>query len=388
MANQPQSIMPVMPPKPPANGNTGIVPPNPAAAPAPYRTTNAAINGVDPVRVQATPMAGYQPFIDSAYKQATSRLDPQFQQAENDFRQRMVSQGIPEGSQAYNDAYGNFSRAKNDAYASAENAAFGQGLAAQGQGFSQGAQQAQLAQALSQWNDQRALQSRGLDLQGQSINNQNSQFNASLANNKDQFGQTLGENQRQFDQNMGLSRDQFDTNTMMGLTQQDMQAFQLNQGANAQNYQMAMALMGMVPGAGPTQIDTYTPYNIQQNGAAQQAQIDQQQSNGFWGAIGSLGGAALSASTKPWIFSSRAMKEATGPLDPEQALAAVRSLPVDRWTYRGDPTPHVGTYAEDFNAALGLPVAPQIQIVDLFGALMASVQAIANRLDKMETARV
>lgn len=206
-----------------------------------------AVNGVDPVKVTPTTLSGMQPFIDAAMNQSTSRLDPQFAQAQAKFNQEMVNRGIPQGSEAYNAAWDDFSRSKNDAYASAMNAAMGQGLAAQGQAWGQGAQQAQLAQAMRQWSDQ-----------------------------------------------FGLNRDQLDLNAQNQFTQQDMDAWKMNQASEQQKFLMAQAMLGMVPNQAPTPIDTYSPYNMQMNGAIANNQANQSSSNGFWGALGQLGSAWLS----------------------------------------------------------------------------------------------
>lgn len=220
----------------------GYTPPTPNA-----NVPIGAVNGIDPVKVTPTTLQGYQPFIDMAYNQATSRLDPQFDQAEDKFRQQMVNQGIAQGSEAYNKAWDDFSRSKTDAYGSAMNAAMGQGLAAQGQAWGQGAQQAQLAQAMRQWADQ-----------------------------------------------FGLNRDQLDLNAQGQFTQQSMDAYKLNQASEQQKFLMAQALLGMVPNQSPAQIDTYSPYQLQQSGAVANANQNQQSSNGFWGALGQLGSAWLS----------------------------------------------------------------------------------------------
>lgn len=220
----------------------GYTPPTPNAA-----VPIGAVNGIDPVNVTPTSLTGMQPFIDAAYNQSASRLDPQFAQAEDKFRQQMVGQGIPQGSEAYEKAWDDFSRSKNDAYATALNAAMGQGLHAQGQAWGQGAQQTQLAQAMRQWADQ-----------------------------------------------FGLNRDQLDLNAQNQFTQQSMDAYKLNQLSEQQKFMMAQALLGMVPNQAPAQIDTYSPYQIQQSGAIANANQQSQQSNGFWGALGSLGSAWLS----------------------------------------------------------------------------------------------
>lgn len=68
--------------------------------------------------------------IESAYSQATSRLDPQWQQRESAERTRLLNQGLSEGSEAFRNAMSDFSRQRNDAYGSAMNSAIGQGTAA------------------------------------------------------------------------------------------------------------------------------------------------------------------------------------------------------------------------------------------------------------------
>jgi hypothetical protein len=55
------------------------------------------------------------------FSEATRQLDPMMQQREADFRQRMVNQGLAEGTEAYDKAFANFSRERNDAYSSARN---------------------------------------------------------------------------------------------------------------------------------------------------------------------------------------------------------------------------------------------------------------------------
>ncbi|MCK9988899.1 MAG: hypothetical protein AzoDbin1_05371 [Azoarcus sp.] len=68
--------------------------------------------------------------ITSAYDQAASRLDPQWSQREESTRAQLAAQGLDPGSQAYDNAMGNFGRDRNDAYTSAMANAIGQGTAA------------------------------------------------------------------------------------------------------------------------------------------------------------------------------------------------------------------------------------------------------------------
>lgn len=72
---------------------------------------------------------------DALYGQYTSRLDPRFAQQEADLRARLATQGITEGSEAYDRAMGNFGRERNDAYGSALNQAVAAGGAEQSRLF-------------------------------------------------------------------------------------------------------------------------------------------------------------------------------------------------------------------------------------------------------------
>ena len=83
---------------------------------------------------QGTAMTGdqaRQQAIDSAYGQATSRLDPQWSQRRDSLRQELANAGLDMGSEAYGNAMGDFGRQRNDAYTSAMADAIRQGTAAQ-----------------------------------------------------------------------------------------------------------------------------------------------------------------------------------------------------------------------------------------------------------------
>lgn len=62
-----------------------------------------------------------QAITDAMYKRTTANLDPQTQQASSDMRSRLASQGITEGSPAYQRAMDNQARQQSDAYAAARN---------------------------------------------------------------------------------------------------------------------------------------------------------------------------------------------------------------------------------------------------------------------------
>lgn len=75
--------------------------------------------------------AARQAAQDAAYRQATSRLDPQWQQAANQQETKLRNQGLTPGGEAYDNAMRDFNFGKNDAYSSAFNNSFNTGLAAQ-----------------------------------------------------------------------------------------------------------------------------------------------------------------------------------------------------------------------------------------------------------------
>jgi hypothetical protein len=108
--------------------------------------------------------------INGAYGQATSRLDPQWQQTTEQTQAQLYNQGLRPGDKAYDDAMGNMSRQKNDAYTSAMNSAIGQGTAAQQSLFSMGQQahQTGLSDLLTQRNE--PLSEMNSVMNGQGVN--------------------------------------------------------------------------------------------------------------------------------------------------------------------------------------------------------------------------
>jgi hypothetical protein len=99
--------------------------------------------------------------IQGAYGQATSRLDPRFQQAEDATRTRLSNMGLSDGDAAYDTQMGNFARDKNDAYSSAMNGAIAQGTQAGSAMFNQSLQGRQ--QMLGEANQQMNQPMQGLN---------------------------------------------------------------------------------------------------------------------------------------------------------------------------------------------------------------------------------
>lgn len=218
-------------------------------------------------------IASLQPWQDATYQQATRALDPQFQQAEARFNQDMINRGISQGSEAYTAARSDFDRARNDAYGSARNQALAQALAAQNQGFQQSFGLDQVAAQEAQASAARA----GAAMQD--------------AFNRDQFR----EGTRRWDLSRGDGLDQQDFMNLQSLMGFDFGAQQFDAGQQQQDYNNQMPFLGMIPNQGPSQIDTYSPYNLQAQQQQNNAANRQNQQNGTMSAIGTIAGAAAMA---------------------------------------------------------------------------------------------
>lgn len=240
-------------------------------------------------------VSAFRPFADAVYSEQQRLLDPQMQSQEAAFRQRMVNQGIQEGTPAFDAAYANFERSRNDAYSSARNQALAQALGAQNQFFGQNLANSQMGLQASMANASNGLQAAGLNqadrqfganlgMQGQLANASNAlqamglgqadrQFGANLGLQGQQMalqaalanagynlqGQQMGQQDRQFGSQMGLQYDQMynafnQQNAQFGANQQlayDQMGQQDRQFGAGQNFnqsqadiQMLMQLLG------------------------------------------------------------------------------------------------------------------------------------------------
>lgn len=91
---------------------------------------------------------------DAAYNQSASRLDPQWDQRQEQERGQLASQGLDPSSQAYQHQMDAFSRQRNDAYQGAQNNAFMTGSQAQANTFGEnmGARQQGINEMMQQRN--------------------------------------------------------------------------------------------------------------------------------------------------------------------------------------------------------------------------------------------
>lgn len=147
--------------------------------------------------------------IKAAYGQATSRLDPQWTQRDEQLRQRLANQGLDPDSEAGKNATHEFGQERNDAYGSAMNSAIGQGTAAGNSVFQNSlmARQTALAEALRKRGqplaELGALQ--GLMQQPQFNQVQGPQYlNASMAQSNDAWRAWQAQQQQQADMFGGI----------------------------------------------------------------------------------------------------------------------------------------------------------------------------------------
>ena len=90
--------------------------------------------------------------------------------------------------------------------------------------------------------------------------------------------------------------------------------------------------------------------------------------------------------------SDRNVKERFEAVEPRAVLAAVARLPINRWSYTGEPIRHLGPMAQDFAAAFGLGADDRhIFPLDAAGVALAAIQGLhavvqaqATRLEALE----
>lgn len=88
------------------------------------------------------------------------------------------------------------------------------------------------------------------------------------------------------------------------------------------------------------------------------------------------------------MFCDATLKEDIHAVAPEDILAKVRELPISRWKYINPalgPGDHIGPMAQDFNRLFQTAGGDtMIPMVNLFGVLIAAVQALAAKVEQLE----
>jgi hypothetical protein len=84
--------------------------------------------------------------------------------------------------------------------------------------------------------------------------------------------------------------------------------------------------------------------------------------------------------------SDRTLKTAIEPVNEDQVLDRLMTLPVSTWSYRSEGTGvrHLGPMAQDFQAAFGLGGSDRtILQVDGDGVALAAIQALSRKFEKL-----
>jgi hypothetical protein len=284
-----------------------------------------------------------QQVSDALYKQATSRLDPQFQTEQNQLESKLAGEGVSQNSAAYQRAMQQFNMAKTDAYNQAnysgiqaggaeQSRLFGLALSARQQAVGEDTTQGQFAnQAQAQANQQ--------NLQQASFGNTAQQQSAAQAQANATFNNQARQQQIQeaaYLRNMPLN----DVSALMG---------QAGGVQNPQFAQYAQSQQAPVNYAGLVE----TQYGQQEQ--TYQQQLAQQQSalGSVFGLAGSLGGAAL-------LHSDRRLKARI-----QQIGKLANGIKTYVFRYIGDTTVRFGVMADEV-----LSVRPSAVLTDPSGYLM------------------
>lgn len=238
---------------------------------------------------------------NAVYNQATSRLDPQFQQQEAALATKMANSGIPVGSQAWNTQMDALGRTKTDAYNQANYSSIGAGgqeqsrlfglaLGARQQGVNETNTQGTFANSAQQQAfDQSQQQAQfGNDAAGQ-IFGMNS-ANAALGNTA--ANQSFNENLTNTNLNNASRQQQIQEATYLRNLPLNEIASLLGTGSGVQNPQFqGVSQVGVA--APDYQGAVYQNYNAQNQQYQQQMQAQSSMLGSIFGAAGSIGGAAL-----------------------------------------------------------------------------------------------
>lgn len=155
----------------------------------------------------------------------------------------------------------------------------------------------------------------------------------------------------------------------------------LNQNTNQQYLAstniMGQGFQGQMSGYGGMGSLLNAQYGNQINAWQAQQQANAANASGIGSFLGGITGL---------IFSDENVKEDKKPIEEGKALEAVKSMPVEEWTYKpgvADEGRHVGTYAQDFQASTGRGDGKTIPVQDAIGITMKAVQDLDAKVEKM-----
>lgn len=419
--------------------------------PAPVQRPHTSVGGSTQISVTPQNFDQFRDFGDIVMQEFQRTTAPEIEARRARMNQDLINRGLTPGSEGYEREMDRFMRMENDMFNTAQRSALQEGLAAQQQAWSQGFGQAQINAGLrqaqigadasmynadvgragalerllaglaqqesefgrtfgeGQFRDRRDF---GEDARRFGLNFGEDQFrdrrdfgentrrfNMDFGESQRQFNQNFGEGQRQFDanredsrfffgENMGFAREQADFGNLMDLFGFGLNAAGFNNQTLNDDYNRAFNATGaFMPNAPFVPVNVGGAYDARTAAQAANAQMANQRRNSGIGGLGALGSAIFGN----WgdIFSDRNAKHEIKEVDNAEQLEALRKVPVSRWKYKGEDREHIGPMAQDFGEHInGEPDARVIHPVDAIGTLIASVQALADKVDALEAAHV
>jgi hypothetical protein len=283
------------------------------------------------------------------YKQATSRLDPQWQQRQDQLESQLANQGITRGSAAFDQAMTQLGTQRNDAYnqamMSAQSGAVGQ--ASQLNAMDLALRQQQAQEAGNQGNFYNTAQGQMFGFGSQDRQNQlqaqNAAFQQSLAGG--QFD--LARQQQGFQQQMGAGAQNFGQQQAAAQYQNTLRQQQIAEANQQQNWSLN-ALNALLNGqqvsgpqfanfsqAGMGQGVDYSGAGKNQFDAGMQQQQMQNQATGqMLQAAGGMG--------SMFLMSDRRVKT-----DIRRIARHPRGFGIYRYRFIGESRPRIGVMAQD-----------------------------------------
>ena len=233
-------------------------------------------------------------------------------------------------------------------------------------GAQMGLQAAGMNQADRQFGANLGLSYAGLGQQAQAQNASNALQAAGLGQSDRQFGANLGLqygqlgqqaqmanaanfiNQNQFGRSLDFQGQRADMADLMSLLGYGQQATAFNNAQLAQDQQRAMALFGLIPGLTPTQLDVMGPANQFMQMQSANINAAANRSNGMFGALGQLGGAALGGAMQyGW---GNLLSDVRAKTDIQKVGKLDNGLPVYLYRYKSGGPFHIGVMAQEVEA--------------------------------------
>lgn len=210
---------------------------------------------------------------DASYHQLTSRLDPQYQQQEDQLRSALMNRGMVEGSEGWKQQMDQFSRSKTDAYQTAMNTSIGLGDAEQQRMFDMGLQAHNTGM-----NDSQAKFNTGITSHNTGMNDALSSFNTQLA------GRQQGSAEAQIAEQMAMA--QRAQKSSENLTSFNAQNTQHDAALSDAERKRSLVLNELAALRGGQQVNMPQFGSTPQVGSIQPAPIAQATENAFQGQLG------------------------------------------------------------------------------------------------------